>query len=101
MEERLPGEYTTIETRADSNETVDRNKRYQQILECLRQCGALTAKECAVIMQKKGYIPTSERNFTAPRMTELSKIGEIEPVGKKVCAYTGKKVAVYQIRDGR
>lgn len=101
IENRLPGEFTTLETRADSNETVDRNKRYQQILECLRQFGALTAKECAVMMMQKGYIPTSERNFTAPRMTELSQSGEIEPIGKKVCAYTGKKVAVYQIRDGR
>ena len=100
MEERIMGEYTTMETRADAHEAVDKQKRYSQIIECLSQCGALTAKECAVIMQGKGYIPTSERNFTAPRMTELSKNGVIEPIGKKVCAYTGKKVAVYALREG-
>lgn len=98
MEERISGEYTTLETRADAHETLDKQKRYSQIIECLQECGALTAKECAVIMQGKGYIPTSERNFTAPRMTELSQNGLIEPIGKKVCAYSGKKVAVYALR---
>lgn len=95
----LPGECVTLETRADSNETVDRNKRYQQILECLREFGALTAKECAVMMMRKGYSMTDERGLAAPRLTEMSQNGMVEPVGKKVCAYTGKKVAVYQIRE--
>ena len=49
----------------------------------------------------KGYIPTSERNFTAPRLTELSKMGVVEPIGKKMCQYTGKTVAVYACRDGQ
>lgn len=98
MEERMIGEYTTLETRGEANETVDRQKRYSQIMECLSECGALTAKECAVIMMQKGYIPTSERNFTAPRLTEMSKSGLVEPIGKKICAYTGKRVAVYDLR---
>lgn len=98
METRQNGEITTFETRSESNETVDKNKRYSQIIECLEENGDLTAKECAVIMMNKGYIPTSERNFTAPRMTEMSQKGIIEPIGKKICAYTGKKVAVYSLR---
>lgn len=68
-------------------------------MECLQDCGPLTAKECAVIMMQKGYIPTSERNFSAPRMTELAKSGELVAIGKKVCEYTGKKVAVYALRE--
>lgn len=99
MEERIMGEYTTMETRADAHEAVDKQKRYSQIIECLTQCGALTAKECAVIMQGKGYIPTSERNFTAPRMTELTQNGVIKVVGKTVDAYTGRKVAVYGLKE--
>ena len=98
METRQNGEITTFETRSESNETVDKNKRYSQIIECLEENGDLTAKECAVIMMNKGYIPTSERNFTAPRMTEMAQKGIIEPIGKKICAYTGKKVAVYTLR---
>lgn len=57
-----------------------------------------TAKEIAVEMKKRGDIPTDERNFTAPRLTELSIKGIVEPIGKKKCSYTGKTVSVYKIR---
>ena len=90
-----------METRADAEASVDKQRRYAEIIECLEQYGGLTgltAKECAVAMMHKGYIPTSERNFTAPRLTEMSKKGIVEPIGKKKCAYTGKTVAVYQVR---
>ena len=93
------GEMTTLETRSEAEATVDKQKRYSQIVECLKENGNLTAKECAVIMMQKGYIPTSERNFVSPRMTELSKVGRVEPIGKKICSYTGKKVAVYALRE--
>ena len=99
MQERLIGEMTTLETRSEAEGKVDKKKRYSQILECLKENGNMTAKECAVIMMQKGYIPTSERNFTAPRLTEMSKIGIVEPIGKKVCTYTGKTVAVYAMRE--
>ena len=99
MDKRMNGEMTTLETRSEAETKVDKQKRYSQIMECLKECGNLTAKECAVIMMQKGYIPTSERNFTAPRLTEMSKSGRVEPIGKKVCSYTGKTVAVYAIRE--
>lgn len=89
----------TEETRQDSNDTVDRQKRYSQIIECLTENGPLTAKECAVLMMQKGYIPTSERNFTAPRLTELVQDGLVKAIDKKVCAYSGKKVAVYEVKE--
>jgi len=97
MERRTAGEVTTYETRSESEATVDKQQRYKQIIECLKENGELTAKECAVEMMKKGYIPTSERNFTAPRLTEMSQHGLVEPVGKKVCKYSGKSVAVYSL----
>lgn len=95
LKELLP----TYETRAEAEETVDKKKRYGQIVECLREFGDMTAKEIAVKMCRKHFIPTSERNFTAPRLTELSKIGVVEPVGKKKCSYTGKTVCVYTLRE--
>lgn len=101
MEQRLAGEYVTHETRALSHEKVDKQKRYSQIVECLIEGRELTAKECAVMMMQKGYIPTSERNYVSPRMTELGKKGIVEPIGKKVCSYTGKKVAVWALVGGR
>lgn len=89
----------TEETRADAHDIVDKQKRYSQIIECLTECGALTAKECAVIMMQKGYIPTSERNFTAPRLTELATDKLVKVTGKKTCTYTGRKVAVYELME--
>ena len=98
MIERLVGENTTLETRHEANLNVDKQKRYLQIIEIL-EGKELTAKEIAVEMFKRGYIPTSERNFAAPRLTELSIKGIVEPIGKVICKYTGKKVAVYQLRN--
>jgi hypothetical protein len=97
MELRRAGEYTTYDTRWESHEKVDKQKRYEQIMEILFENGDLTAKEVAVIMFGKGYTPTSERGWSAPRLTEMSQKGIVEPIGKKVDAYTGKKVAVYTL----
>lgn len=87
----------TLETRHESNETVDKQKRYMQILEILGN-KEMTAKEIAVEMCNKGYVPTPERNFSAPRLTELSIKGIVEPIGKRKCEYTGKTVALYKVR---
>lgn len=95
---RMLGEYPPIETRAEANETVDRAKRYRQILNILKD-GDMTAKEVAVEMCRRGYVPTSERNHSAPRLTELQAKGKVEAIGKKKCQYTGKTVAVYSIRN--
>ena len=75
MELRIPGEITTFETRHEANEIVDKEKRYNQIIEILSGGNQLTAKEIAVEMHQRGYIPTDERNFAAPRLTELSYNG--------------------------
>ena len=98
MEQRQYGEMTTLETRHDAHQSVDKKKRYSQIKECLSEFGALTAKECAVKMLLKGYIPTAERNFTSPRLSEMADEGIVEPIGKKICKYSGKKVTVWALR---
>ena len=72
-------------------------KRYAQIKECLKEKPEMTAKEIAVLMYFKRYIPTSERNFTAPRLTEMMNAGTVEVIGKKRCKYTNRKVAVYKL----
>ena len=96
MEKRQYGEITTFDTRAESNEKVDRNKRYAQIIVCLKKANdGMTAKEIAVMMYLNNLIPSAERNFTAPRLNELSKKGVVEPIGKKKCKYTGRMVTVY------
>ena len=95
LERRLPGEMTSFDTRRESYDTIDKKKRYMQIKEILYN-NELTAKEISVEMYKKGYVPTPDRNFSAPRLTEMCIKGEVEIIGKKVCNYSGKKVSVYR-----
>ena len=95
-----PMELTTNETRRESEAKVDKQLRYQQIIEILKEVDKpMSAKEIAVEMCKRGYIPTSERNFTSPRITELRKQGVMECVGKKECQYTHKSVGLFRLRE--
>ena len=86
------------ETRREAHATVDKQKRYSQILEILEEMGEATAKEIAGRMCEKGYTPSSERNWSAPRLTEMEWDGKVKVIGKKTCAYTGRTVAVYKLR---
>ena len=97
---RLPGNVVTFDTRHDSHQEIlpKKQQKYKQIVECFGERPQMTAKECAVAMYAKGYIPTTERNYTAPRLTELEDIGVVEVIGKKKCSYTGKTVAVYRLK---
>ena len=86
----------TYETRQMSFEDIKEKKqaRYNQILDRLDK--PKTAKEIAVELYDLGLIPSTERNYTAPRLTELEKMGYVKAIDKKKCIYTGKKVAVYE-----
>lgn len=88
----------TLMTRQMSFEDIKpkRKKRYEEILDRLMTC-PMTAKEIAVEMYELEQIPSTERNYTAPRLTELESMGCVEVVGKKKCNYTGKMVAIYEI----
>lgn len=97
MELRRPGEIPTLETRRLSHDSIDKKTRYRQIYEILRGGKELSAKEIAVEMCRRDYIPTSERNFAGPRLTELTQMGIVEPIGKKKCNYTRKTVSVYKL----
>lgn len=98
--QRLPGEMTTFDTRAESNDLVPRELRYKQIVEIFEDMKPrnLTAKEVAVFMFNRGFTPNAERNFSAPRITELMQKGIVEPAGKTKCRYTGKTVTIYRLR---
>lgn len=86
----------TTETRQLSFNDIQEKtkKRYEQILDRLDK--PKTAKEIAVELFEIGVIPSTERNYTAPRLTELEKMGYVRAIDKKKCEYTGKTVAVYE-----
>ena len=83
----------------EANEKVDRATRYMQIKKILKG-KEMTAKEIAVEMFRKGYTDSAERNYTAPRLTELEKKYHlVTTVGFKTCQYTNKKVSIYKLVD--
>lgn len=88
----------SLQTRQMSFENIQDKKkiRYIQILDRLMG-GPKTAKEIAVDLYDLGFIPSTERNYTAPRLTELEKMGIVKIIDKKKCDYTGKNVAIYEI----
>ena len=86
----------TYETRHDSNESVNKEKRYMQIKQILGE-KSMTAREIAEEMYRLGFTNNKERNNSAPRLTELRDRCEVEVIGKKKDEQTGKMVAVYKI----
>ena len=92
----------TKETRRESYHAVKPtvNERQQAVLQILRECGAMTAREVAAELHRRGVTPTNERNFTAPRLTELCVAGLVRVVGKKICDKTGRNVAVWEVTTG-
>lgn len=99
-EEVRLGVIPTFETRRASYESVDKAKRYRQIIEIMQDVDKpLTAKEIAVEMKKRGYSSTDERNVSAPRITELLEKGILDCSKTKVrCKYSGKMVSQFVLR---
>lgn len=100
LTERTPGTMVEWETRAEANESVDRVKRRWQIADVLRGTSGMTASEISHEMHRRGWVPTPERNFAAPRLTEMMHDGIVEAYAKKPDPWTGKNVAVYRLRGG-
>ena len=78
-------------------ERVNKKKRYRQIREILSEHRELTAKEVATKMMEKGYVPTNERSWSAPRLTEMYQAGELALTGKKKDHATNRWVWMYAL----
>ena len=89
----------TKETKLESYEQIASvaEIRKKLILDVLNDFGELTAQEIAVELYTRGHISSDERNFTAPRLTELRKAGKVKPIDKKQCTKTGRKVTVWAL----
>lgn len=84
----------TKETRAESLNELDKTKRYEEIRYALKnEINGLTARELA---KKLG---SEERNYVAPRLTELTRKNEIKVISKRYDKNTKRNVAVYALND--
>ena len=86
----------TNETRRESYASVKPDtKRHRQVILEILGGREMTANEIAEELYKKGVTPYYERNFAAPRLTELKSEGKVKTVGKKYCGKTGRMIAVW------
>lgn len=97
MDKLRIGENPMLENRSLANESIDRQKRYIQIKEILKD-KQLTFREIAQAMYDKGYTLSPETTYSQPRVTELVQKGEVEPIGKVKSEITGKTVTVFRLR---
>ncbi len=86
----------TYETRHDSHEKVNKEKRYMQIKSVLGN-RELTAREVAYELFRRGYTSSIDRNNAAPRLTELVDRCEVMIAGKKFDNQTNRNVATYKL----
>lgn len=89
------------ETRRESYRAAkqDAAGRRGVIYEILKERGGMTAREVAAELHRRAITATEERNFAAPRLTELKEAGKIEATGKKICDRTGRSVAVWAVKE--
>lgn len=85
----LSTKITTI-TRKDSLNKLDKSIRYTQIIYILEKYPeGLTARKIA------NNLGSQERNYVAPRCTELVEKGILRVITKEYDEFTKRKVAVY------
>lgn len=61
----------------------------------------MTVEEITDELLKQGHIRYYDRNFVAPRITELRNIGIVKEVGTRVSSRTGIKTAVWAKTKGQ
>lgn len=87
----------TTETRREGYEFAKEKKeiRANVILGVLgnRQ---MTVSEIVKELLDEGIIKYYDRNFVAPRLTELKEDGLVKVVGKRQCIMSGRMVAVWE-----
>lgn len=89
----------TLECRNDSFLITEKQKRKMDILWAMNMCNEpVTALEIAKYLYRNGKVDRIDRNYVAPRMTEMCNDGNVEAVGKKYCSDTGRKVTAFRIR---
>lgn len=76
------------------------NKRAQLVLDTLGD-REMTASEITEALLKSGAIPYFNRNFVAPRLTELKEAGILETVGRRKATRSNICESVWVRRNAR
>lgn len=87
----------TRTTRRESYDAVipKTSARRRLVLDTLGE-RQMTVSEIVEELRRKGEIGYYDRNFVAPRLTELKADGLVETVGRRKSARSGKTEAIWQ-----
>ena len=91
----------TTDTRWESFEKLDTKTMRKLIINELHENSneGLTAREVAIRLYNKGFLMSSERQATAPRLTELMDEGKVVVIGKRMDGISKRNVAVYSLKE--
>lgn len=79
------------------NPTSVKREKFHSLLMNIFDAGSeLTARECAAILYKKGFVPYPMRQTVHPRIKELVDMGKVEECGSKLDEVTHKIVTIYR-----
>lgn len=92
----------TQETRREAYEAIGAKRpvRRALLLEVLGD-REMTVDELVEELIERGELRGFDRNFVAPRMTELKDDGLVETIGKRESARSGIRVAVWRQKKSR
>lgn len=88
---------TTRETRRESYEAIlpKATKRCSLILQTLGS-REMTVSEITDELVKQGLLPYFNRNYVAPRLTELKDMGIVETCGRRKATHSNATEAVWR-----
>lgn len=91
----------TEETRREAyyESREDAEKRRKLVYQTLKRCGPSTVDEIIAALIRDGTLIAYDRNYVAPRVTELKKDGLVVSDGTRTSHRSGKTVTVFRIAD--
>ena len=88
----------TNQTRRESLKSVKPNaERHRHLIVEILEREPMTAMEVAEVLFAEGHTPYLDRNFAAPRLTELKNAGKVINTGKKYCKRTDRNIALWSL----
>lgn len=75
----------------------DAEKRRRLVYQTLKRCGPSTVDEIVAALIQDGTLRAYDRNYVAPRVTELKEDGLVVADGRRKSQRSGKMVSVFRL----
>lgn len=91
----------TSETRREAyyESREDAETRRKLVYQMLKSGGPMTVDELVAQLIQSGKLRAYDRNYVAPRLTELKQAGLVETIGTKISQRSKRPISVWQIAE--